>query len=160
MAGAKAEGERRLAHNGLERPDVRDFRGDINASKETARGSDGLFGGRTLFPSLWSFLCYDRVLPRESLNHPFLPPQPLLRLSVHLYKGDNTLLAIETHNQPDMSVVIRTAQDVAGNVGARIEHTTNRLLPPEQRERALENLRAFSERNPKTAVSTLLSSLR
>ncbi|KAF3053361.1 hypothetical protein E8E11_011640 [Didymella keratinophila] len=50
-----------------------------------------------------------------------------------------------------MSVVIRTAQDVAGNVGARIEHTTNRLLPPKQRERALENLRAFSGRNPKTA---------
>lgn len=51
-----------------------------------------------------------------------------------------------------MSVVIRTAQDVAGNVGARIEHTTNRLLPPKQRERALENLRVFSVRNPKLAV--------
>ncbi|KAF1933627.1 uncharacterized protein M421DRAFT_415974 [Didymella exigua CBS 183.55] len=50
-----------------------------------------------------------------------------------------------------MSVVVRTAQDVASNVGARIEHTTNRLLPPEQRERALESLRAFSVRNPKIA---------
>ena len=65
----------------------------------------------------------------------------------------HTLLAVETDNQPNMSVVVRTAQDVAGNVGARIESTTNRLLPPKQRERALENLRAFSERNPKTAVS-------
>ncbi|KAF3042181.1 hypothetical protein E8E12_008690 [Didymella heteroderae] len=43
-----------------------------------------------------------------------------------------------------MSVLVRTAQDVAGNVGAKIEHTINRLLPPKQRERALENLRIFS----------------
>ncbi|KAF1361972.1 hypothetical protein EJ07DRAFT_52460, partial [Lizonia empirigonia] len=42
-------------------------------------------------------------------------------------------------------------QHVATNVGARIQHTTNRLLPPDQRERALENLRAFSVRNPKLA---------
>lgn len=55
-----------------------------------------------------------------------------------------------------MSVVVRTAQDVAGNVGARIGHTTNRLLPPKQRERALENLRAFFVHNPKLAVSSLL----
>jgi hypothetical protein len=71
--------------------------------------------------------------------------------------GHHTFLAIETGNQPNMSVVVRTAQDVAGNVGARIEHTSNRLLPPKQRERALENLRAFSERNPKLAVSIRLS---
>ncbi|KAF2630462.1 hypothetical protein BU25DRAFT_489222 [Macroventuria anomochaeta] len=50
-----------------------------------------------------------------------------------------------------MSVVIRTAQDVADNVGARIAHMTNRLLPPKHREHALENLRAFSVRNPKLA---------
>jgi hypothetical protein len=71
--------------------------------------------------------------------------------------GHRTLLAIETDKQPNMSVVVSTAQDVAGNVGAKIESTANRLLPPKQRERALENLRAFSERNPKTAVSPLLS---
>ncbi|KAF9695161.1 hypothetical protein EKO04_006900 [Ascochyta lentis] len=50
-----------------------------------------------------------------------------------------------------MSVVVRTALDVASNVGTTIGHTTNRLLPPKQRERALENLRAFSLRNPKLA---------
>ena len=64
-----------------------------------------------------------------------------------------TFLAIETDNQPNMSVVVRTAQDVAGNVGAKIEYTTNRLLPPKQRERALENFRVFSNRNPKLAAS-------
>lgn len=69
--------------------------------------------------------------------------------------GHHTFLAIETDNQPNMSVVVRTAQDVAGSIGARIEHTANRLLPPKQRERAVENLRAFSERNPKFAVSPL-----
>lgn len=53
-----------------------------------------------------------------------------------------------------MSALVHTAQDIAGNVGARIERTTNRLLPPKQRERALENLRAFSVRNPKLAVSS------
>ncbi|KAJ4379314.1 hypothetical protein N0V86_005359 [Didymella sp. IMI 355093] len=51
-----------------------------------------------------------------------------------------------------MSVVVRTAQDVVGNVSARIEHATNRILPTKQREHALENLRAFSVRNPKLAT--------
>ncbi|KAJ4988666.1 hypothetical protein SVAN01_05799 [Stagonosporopsis vannaccii] len=50
-----------------------------------------------------------------------------------------------------MSVVLRTAVDVAASVGARIAHTTDRLFPPKQRERALESLRAFSVRNPKLA---------
>ncbi|KAJ8113884.1 hypothetical protein OPT61_g4096 [Boeremia exigua] len=50
-----------------------------------------------------------------------------------------------------MSVVLRTAQDVARRVGALIEHTINHLLPPKQREQVLENLRAFSVRNPKLA---------
>lgn len=44
MVGAKAEQKRSLARKELEQPDVRDLRGDINASKETARGRDGLFG--------------------------------------------------------------------------------------------------------------------
>lgn len=74
--------------------------------------------------------------------------------------GHHTFLAIKTDNQPNMSVVVRTAQDVVGNVGARIEHTTNRLLPPKQRERALESLRAFAVRNPQTAVRTLLPIFR
>lgn len=52
-----------------------------------------------------------------------------------------------------MSVVIRTARNAAASVGTSIEHTTNRLLPQKQRERALENLRAFCVRNPKLAVS-------
>ncbi|KZM27399.1 uncharacterized protein EKO05_0002872 [Ascochyta rabiei] len=50
-----------------------------------------------------------------------------------------------------MSAIVRTTLDVASNVGTRIGHTTNRLLPPKQREAALENLRAFSLRNPKLA---------
>ncbi|KAJ4353080.1 hypothetical protein N0V95_003675 [Ascochyta clinopodiicola] len=51
-----------------------------------------------------------------------------------------------------MSVVVRTTLDVASNVSARIGHTTNRLFPPKQREAVLENLRAFSLRNPKLAI--------
>ncbi|KAJ4322174.1 hypothetical protein N0V94_002522 [Neodidymelliopsis sp. IMI 364377] len=50
-----------------------------------------------------------------------------------------------------MSAIIRTAQDIAGNVGAKIQHTTNSALPPKQREQALEHLRTFALRNPKLA---------
>lgn len=52
-----------------------------------------------------------------------------------------------------MSVVLRTTQDIAGSVSARVAYTFNRVFPPKQRERALENLRAFSVHNPKLAVS-------
>jgi hypothetical protein len=44
LVGVKTEDERGLARNRLERPDVRDFRGDINASTEMARGRDGFQG--------------------------------------------------------------------------------------------------------------------
>ncbi|KAH6622341.1 hypothetical protein C7974DRAFT_398102 [Boeremia exigua] len=62
-----------------------------------------------------------------------------------------------------MSILLRTAQDVVVAVGTTVEHTANRLLPPKQRERALETLRAFSVRNPKLAsflaVQTALAGL-
>lgn len=102
------------------------------------------------------FPVFRRRASTSKLNQS-LQPQPLLRFSVCLCVGRHTFLAIENDKPPNMSVVVRTAQDVAGSIGAMIEHTTNRLLPPKRRERALENLRAFSERNPKFAVSPLPS---
>ncbi|KAF2999274.1 hypothetical protein E8E13_003766 [Curvularia kusanoi] len=50
-----------------------------------------------------------------------------------------------------MSVIVRAARNLAANVGNGFEHAANRVLPPQQRERALENLRSFSVRNPRLA---------
>ena len=53
-----------------------------------------------------------------------------------------------------MSVIVNTARNIAVSAGSRVGDTTNRVFPPKQRERALENVRIFSVGNPKLAVST------
>ncbi|KAL5121756.1 hypothetical protein ACEQ8H_000443 [Pleosporales sp. CAS-2024a] len=40
----------------------------------------------------------------------------------------------------------------AGHVGSHVQTTTDRLLPPKQREQKIKDLRAFSARNPKLAT--------
>jgi hypothetical protein len=68
-----------------------------------------------------------------------------------------------------MSALINHAQQAAGNVGKQLQHTagsvgnqlqttTNRLLPPKQREQKLKDLRVFAMRNPKLAVCLTNSS--
>lgn len=52
-----------------------------------------------------------------------------------------------------MSTIVNTARDLAVNAGNIVGDTTNRVFPPKQRERALENARTFSVGNPKLAVS-------
>lgn len=54
-----------------------------------------------------------------------------------------------------MSTLIQRLQSVAGNVGTQFQTTTNRVLPPKQREEKLQEMRIFSQRNPKLAVRTL-----
>lgn len=78
-------------------------------------------------------------------------------LRIPRYLGAAYFFAIEAVNKRTMSAVVRSAQKLAVNVGARVGDMVNRLMPPEQRERALESLRAFSVRNPKLAVSLQLS---
>jgi hypothetical protein len=53
-----------------------------------------------------------------------------------------------------MSAIVNTARNIAVSAGSRVGDTTNRVFPPKQRERALENVRIFSVGNPKLAVST------
>tara|TARA_R110002003_G_scaffold1277_1_gene22821 strand:- start:5155 stop:5340 length:186 start_codon:yes stop_codon:yes gene_type:complete len=52
-----------------------------------------------------------------------------------------------------MSALMSHAQRTAGNVGTQLQATTDRLLPPAQREQKLKDLRTFASRNPKLAVS-------
>jgi hypothetical protein len=63
-----------------------------------------------------------------------------------------------------MSALIGHAQNVAGNVsnqlsytargvGNQLQQTTDRFIPPKQREQKLRELRRFANRNPKLAVS-------
>ncbi|KAF2028378.1 hypothetical protein EK21DRAFT_90664 [Setomelanomma holmii] len=54
-----------------------------------------------------------------------------------------------------MSALMTHAQRAAGNVGTQLQSTTNRLLPPAQREEKLKDLRAFANRNPKLATFIL-----
>jgi hypothetical protein len=62
-----------------------------------------------------------------------------------------------------MSALISHAQQAAGNVGSQLQRTagsvgnqlqttTDRFLPPKQREQKIKELRAFANRNPKLAV--------
>ncbi|KAH7074604.1 hypothetical protein BKA63DRAFT_513327 [Paraphoma chrysanthemicola] len=48
-----------------------------------------------------------------------------------------------------MSTLISHAQRTAGNVGTQLQSTTDRLLPPAEREKKLKDLRDFTNRNPK-----------
>jgi len=50
-----------------------------------------------------------------------------------------------------MSAIVNTARNIAVSAGSRVGDTTNRVFPPKQRERALENVRIFSVGNPKLA---------
>lgn len=50
-----------------------------------------------------------------------------------------------------MSAIVKTARNLAVSAGSRVGDTTNRVFPPKQRERALENVRTFSVGNPKLA---------
>ena len=52
-----------------------------------------------------------------------------------------------------MSAIVNAARNLAVGTGSRVGHTANRLFPPKQRKRALENVRTFSVGNPKLAVS-------
>ncbi|KAH7087563.1 hypothetical protein FB567DRAFT_347956 [Paraphoma chrysanthemicola] len=48
-----------------------------------------------------------------------------------------------------MSALISHAQRTAGNVGTQLQSTTNKFLPPAEREKKLKDLRDFTNRNPK-----------
>ena len=52
-----------------------------------------------------------------------------------------------------MSTIVCTVRDLAVNASNVVGDTANRVFPPKQRERALENARTFSVGNPKLAVS-------
>ena len=67
-----------------------------------------------------------------------------------------------------MSAILQSASGVVGNVGNQVQHTSrrfgnqlqvtsNRLVPPQQREEMLEKLRLFANQNPKLAVCCLYS---
>jgi hypothetical protein len=60
--------------------------------------------------------------------------------------------ALISHAQLAAGNVGSQLQRTAGSVGNQLQTTTNRLLPPRQREQKIKELRAFANRNPKLAV--------
>jgi hypothetical protein len=63
-----------------------------------------------------------------------------------------TMSALISHAQQAVGNVGSQLQRTAGSVGNQLQTTTNRLLPPKQREQKIKELRAFANRNPKLAV--------
>ena len=59
-----------------------------------------------------------------------------------------------------MSALISHAQHAAGSMSTSLQTTTDRLLPPQQREQKLKDLRVFANRNPKLAVCPTVTSPR
>ncbi|KAF2128333.1 hypothetical protein P153DRAFT_318023 [Dothidotthia symphoricarpi CBS 119687] len=51
-----------------------------------------------------------------------------------------------------MSTILHTASGAVGKVGNQLQYTSNRILPPKQREETLEKIRAFVVANPKVAA--------
>ncbi|KAH3984241.1 hypothetical protein HBI81_170870 [Parastagonospora nodorum] len=60
--------------------------------------------------------------------------------------------ALISHAQHAAGTVGTQLQRTAGSVGTSLQTTTNRLLPPQQREQKLKDLRVFANRNPKLAT--------
>jgi hypothetical protein len=60
--------------------------------------------------------------------------------------------ALMSHAQNAAGTVSTQLQRTAGSVGNQLQTTTDRILPPKQREQTLRDLRAFSNRNPRLAV--------
>lgn len=51
-----------------------------------------------------------------------------------------------------MSALITRLQDVAGNAKTGLQNTTDKIIPPKQREEKLKQAHSFASRNPKLAV--------
>jgi len=60
--------------------------------------------------------------------------------------------ALIGHAQHAAGNVSNQLQRTAGNVGNQLQTTTDKLVPPKQREQMLKDLRTFANRNPKLAV--------